>query len=73
MSQCFIMESATEDILNRVTNMCAICYDDLHVGDTIHYDVQNYRYVCQKCQEELCEQLDSQCEITEDEEGGLFC
>ncbi len=73
MSQCFIMQTATEDILLKVTNVCALCYGDIHVGDTIHYDTQRYHYVCQSCQEEQCAKLDAECEIVEDEEGGLFC
>jgi hypothetical protein len=73
MSQCFIMQDATEDILLKVTNVCAVCYSDIHVGDTIHYDTQQYHYVCQSCQEEQCAQMDARCEIVEDDEGGLFC
>lgn len=73
MSQCFIMQVATEDILLKVTNVCALCYCDINVGDTIHYDTQMYHYLCQSCQEEQCEQMNNNCEIIEDEEGGLFC
>ena len=72
MSQCFIMQDATEDILLKVTNVCAICYSDIHLGDTIHYDTQKYHYLCQRCQEEQYEQMDTQCKIVENEEGGLF-
>jgi len=73
ISQCFIMQTATEDILLKVTNVCALCYSDIHLGDTIHYDTQRYHYLCQACQEKQCKQMDNECEITEDEKGGLFC
>ncbi len=73
MSQCFISQIATEDILLKVTNVCALCYNDISIGDTIHYDTQKYHYLCHSCQEEQCEKMNDQCEIIEDEEGGLFC
>ncbi len=73
MSQCFITQTATEEILLRVTNVCAQCYSDINTGDTIHYDNQRYHYVCQKCQEEYCEKMNEQCDVVEDEAGVLFC
>jgi len=73
MSQCFIMQPATEDILLKITNVCALCYSDIAVGDPIYYDTQKYHYVCQHCQELECQVMNDQCEIVEDEEGGLFC
>jgi hypothetical protein len=71
-STCFISQVATADLLMRVTNMCAECYSDLKEGDTIHYDMQSYRYLCESCQEKLCEKLNNNCEIIEDETQGLF-
>ena len=73
MTQCFISQVATEQILLRVTNVCAECYCDLKVGDVIHYDNQRYHYVCQKCQEAYCEQMNEKCDVVEGEDGGLFC
>lgn len=73
MSPCFIMQTATEDILLKVTNVCALCYSDIHIGDTIHYDTQKYHYLCQACQEKQCGQMNGECESIEDEESGLFC
>ncbi len=70
-SRCFLTQVATEDILKRVTNMCGECYSDIVEGDTIHYDMQNYRYLCHTCQEQLCEKMNDACEVVE-EEGGLF-
>jgi len=70
---CFVTQVATEEILLRVTNVCGECYDDIAEGDIIHYDMQNYRYLCQSCQENLCEQMNDECEIVEEEGAGLFC
>jgi hypothetical protein len=72
-SACFVTQEATEDILLRVTNVCSECYDNINSGDTIHYDMQNYRYLCECCQEKLCLQMNEQCEIIEDEIPTLFC
>ena len=47
----FITQEATKEILLRVTNVCGECYSDLHQGEIIHYDMQHYRYICQKCQD----------------------
>lgn len=71
-SPCFVTQEATEEILLRVTNVCAECYDDIHEGDTIHYDMQNYRYLCKECQERLCAQMNENCEVVEDRSEGLF-
>ena len=71
-SACFVTQEATREILLRVTNVCAECYDDLKEGDTIHYDMQNYRYLCKECQERLCAQMNENCEVVVDESAGLF-
>lgn len=71
-SVCFVSQEATEEILFRVTNVCAECYSDIHVGDIIYYDLKNYRYLCEKCQEKLCEKMNDECEIVLDESEGLF-
>ena len=71
-SACFVSQEATDDILLRVTNVCAECYTDLHAGDMIHYDMQDYRYLCTACQERLCETMNEQCEVVEEPERGLF-
>ena len=60
----FLTQEATEDIIDRVTNVCLECYSDIKVGDTIHYDMLNYRYLCKSCQEALVENK----EQIEDEE-----
>lgn len=71
-AECFVTEQATEEILLRVTNVCGECYADITVGDTIHYDMQNYRYICMSCQERLSALLDENCEVSEDEGAALF-
>jgi len=71
-SACFVSQEATPEILLRVTNVCAECYDDLNQGDIIHYDMQNYRYLCGTCQEKLCLTMNEECEIIDSEESGLF-
>lgn len=70
---CFVTQEATVEILLRVTNVCAECYSDLVEGDSIHYDMQSYRYLCDCCQEKLCSQMNEVCEIVEDENPNLFC
>jgi len=71
-SECFVTQEATSEILLRVTNVCAECYDDIQEGDVIHYDMQNYRYLCKSCQERLCALMNENCEIIEDESAVLF-
>jgi hypothetical protein len=71
-SACFVTQEATKEILLRVTNVCAECYDDIEEGDTIHYDMQNYRYLCKSCQERLCALMNENCEVIEDESAALF-
>lgn len=71
-SECFITQEATSEILLRVTNVCAECYDDIKAGDIIHYDMQNYRYLCKSCQERLCALMDENCEMIEEESLKLF-
>ena len=73
MTQYFTSQVATEQILLRVTNVCAECYCDLKVGDSIRYDNQRYHYICQKCQEAYCEQMNKKCDAVEGGHGGLFC
>jgi len=69
---CFVSEVATQKILFSVTNMCAECYVEITEGDIIHYDMQNYRYICTSCQEILCENMNEACERIEEESLGLF-
>jgi len=69
--QCFVAQTADAKILLHVTNVCGECYRDLHEGEPIYYDLQEYRYLCETCAEDLSERMNEACEI-EDEGGGLF-
>ncbi len=71
-SVCFVTQEATQDILLRVTKVCAECYNDITEGDTIHYDMQSYRYLCEHCQDKLYKNLNDSCEIMEEETPVLF-
>ena len=71
-SACFVTQEATQEILSRVTNMCAECYSEIEVGDRIHYDMQNCRYLCDRCQVELAEKMNDECEVIVEESEGLF-
>lgn len=68
----FITQEATEDIISRVSDVCLECYSDIKVGDTIHYDVSNCRYLCKNCQERLSEQQKEKIEYEEEISGRLF-
>jgi len=69
--QCFVAQTATQKILLHVTNVCAVCFRDVHEGDAIYYDMQAYRYLCQKCAEHLSEHMNDACELDE-EQVALF-
>jgi len=73
-SPCFVSQVATKEILIRVTQVCAECYSELQEGDTIHYDMQQYRYLCDCCQQKLESMMDESCQIIQEEaEPSLFC
>jgi len=44
---CFVRQSATPKILEYVSRFCAECYHEFSEGETLYYDMQNYRYLCQ--------------------------
>ncbi|HHO42617.1 MAG TPA: hypothetical protein ENN12_04590 [Epsilonproteobacteria bacterium] len=69
--RCFVEQEANEGILMRVTNVCSECYTFLPNGDTIYYDMQTCRYLCQKCKDELVDSMDENCNIVH-KKGGLF-
>ncbi len=73
-STCFVTQKATSEILLRVTNVCGECYSDLNEGDTVHYDMQNYRFLCDCCQKKIASTMDDDCNVIYDEaEQDLFC
>ena len=65
----FLTQEATKDILLRVTSVCVECYSDIKLGDTIHYDMDNYRYLCDACQEEV---MKNDKEETLEEENEIY-
>jgi len=71
---CFVRQEATTKILEFVSRFCAECYREFSPGESIFYDMQNYRYLCEGCAEELARHLDEACEVAEEDEepGGLF-
>jgi len=71
---CFVRQSATPKILEFVSRFCAECYHEFAEGETLYYDMQNYRYLCESCADALARHLDELCEVSEEEEepGGLF-
>ncbi len=60
-------QSATKNILLRVTNVCSVCFHDLLEGDVIYYDNEHYRYICETCAEQVIEEMKQE---EEELEGG---
>ncbi|WP_457606171.1 hypothetical protein [Nitratifractor sp.] len=71
-SQCFVEQTGTEELLERVGRYCAECFSEFVPGERIYYDMNDYRYLCGSCAETLSEKMDERCEIVEDEGGSLF-
>jgi len=71
-TQCFVEQRSDERILNFVTRYCAECYREFSLGETLFYDMQEFRYLCDDCARLLAERMDDECEIVEEQEGGLF-
>ncbi len=71
-SVCFVSQVATKELLLRVSRVCGECYESFKEGEVIHYDMQSYRYLCQGCQEKLCEKMNALCEVEEEVGEGLF-
>jgi hypothetical protein len=71
---CFVRQEATPKILEYVSRFCAECYHEFSEGEAIFYDMQGYRYLCERCADELARRLDEACEVSEEEEEqvGLF-
>jgi len=71
---CFVAQEATPSLL-RIATLCGECYAEICEGDTVYYDMEHYRYLCECCKERLCSIMDEEtCEIVrEEEEPSLFC
>ncbi|NOZ91423.1 MAG: hypothetical protein GXO60_09085 [Epsilonproteobacteria bacterium] len=68
----FIRQVATKDILSNVANFCSECYTPISYNDTIFYDMTSYRYLCQKCKNEIEERVDSNCNFIDAKPDSLF-
>jgi hypothetical protein len=72
ISNCFLSQTATVEILSNVTSFCSECYTDIAYDEVIYYDMKNCCYICQLCQEKIQENLDIDCEPINREENSLF-
>jgi hypothetical protein len=69
--KCFIEQTATMNILLKVTNVCSECYGDFINGSTIFYDLKACRYICELCHERLLPLMSSEC-VVDNDDLGLF-
>ena len=72
MSNCFVRQVATKEIITYVSSFCSECYSEIIKNDTVFYNMQNCSYLCQACQEALAENLDDNCEPLSSENALLF-
>lgn len=72
ISNCFLGQTATVQILSNVTSFCSECYKEIAQDEFIYYDMKNCRYICQSCQEKIQENLDMDCEPINTKEKSLF-
>ncbi len=59
---CFVREQATSELISNVASFCSECYKKINENETVFYDMQNFRYLCEYCQEKYQESLDENCE-----------
>ena len=59
---CFVKEQATAKLISNVASFCSECYNEISENETIFYDMQNCRYLCETCQLKYQESLDENCE-----------
>ena len=69
---CFVRQEATLELISNVTSFCAECYNEIIKDETIFYDMKNYCYLCETCQETLAEKLDINCEPISSDAASLF-
>ena len=72
IGSCFLKQEATAEIISNVASFCAQCYADIIQNQTIFYDMRNYNYLCECCQTELQESVDSNCEPLDVDNNSLF-
>jgi hypothetical protein len=68
----FLSQRANDTILLHVANVCAECYHDFHVGDSIYYDMEGCRYLCLECAEHLSDEMNVARDIEEQMSNSLF-
>ena len=72
MSHCFLKEEATEEIIKNVAGFCAECYNEIVSHDIIFYDMNNYCYLCESCQNKFKNKIDNSCESIDKNNNLLF-
>jgi len=72
----FLEENADKKILNNVTKYCTNCYKEFQENEFVYYDIENFRYLCQRCACCISEEIETnqECLLDECEEqgGSLF-
>ena len=61
---CFLEQKATLELISNVANFCAECYVDIRENSVVFYDMQNYRYLCEACQEKHKATIDANSEAS---------
>jgi hypothetical protein len=69
---CFLREEATAEIITNVASFCSECYGEIVERNIIFYDMQNYCYLCETCQEQHQANLDENCEPLNHSDSSLF-
>jgi hypothetical protein len=59
---CFVKQLATSELISNVASFCSECYSKISKDETVYYDMQNCRYLCNLCQEKYQASLDENCE-----------
>lgn len=72
ISNCFVRQEATLDMLSNVTNFCSACYSDIMENEIVFYDMKSCCYLCEACQEKLEENLDIKGEPIVNDGSSLF-
>jgi len=71
-SNCFLRQEATSEIISNVTDFCSECYETIRPSQVIFYDMSNYRFICDTCQESIDKCLDKDCESLNRKNSLLF-
>jgi len=56
----FLREKATLNIIKNVASFCSECYLPLKENETIFYDMDDYRYLCLICQNNIQKRVEDQ-------------